>query len=554
MPASNLDPPQTTTNLASSPQIFANSHNFSVSGGTFRAESYHLHFSAPSVGEEDEDPTEDFRRIRWGDLDLRHLRLQTNHGPKDGKATATHVSRASRSMYAARVYGSTSDMSVAIYEGDKAQQDWIRAITEHAHFRSPAILQLFGTASRKGIYAAVFHDDLVPPEQMFQEPSMLATMYYRQYLMLEFLKVGKYVGQRMGISSVKSPMFTFWMRSSTRCLALEIFQGDLTYFLPQQFECQTRVGANPEPQMNPVAKDIPEMIKAFSIRDFLAACLPIRNRRQVIQSRVELNVVSRQQTRMELQLPIHALLSPMYAYEPVVRFSSAANFQRGQMYSWIGHSLSNDLRLMMRRGTGWSHVPYSRDSSAEERWQSFRISIDTDEWSARGYQDIETTWLAQAAYVFKELGVSRTRPEYSLPSSASCEVRLRSAHVPPLDTKVDAYLALCPYWEFLDGPLGLRVKRPERVAYWSLDPEASEPLVAAEALALGLPALEIQMHVYDHSWDDATYEAIVELCIAKGMDPHSLDMVLHLGLREGVILDSARGSMAGSINGSRKLD
>ncbi|KAJ7623827.1 hypothetical protein B0H17DRAFT_1289410 [Mycena rosella] len=49
-------------------------------------------------------------------------------------------------------------MTVAIYEGDNAEENWREAISRHSNFRHPNIIQLFGTARSSKIHAAIFYD------------------------------------------------------------------------------------------------------------------------------------------------------------------------------------------------------------------------------------------------------------------------------------------------------------------------------------------------------------------------------------------------------------
>ncbi|KAJ7687129.1 hypothetical protein B0H17DRAFT_699641 [Mycena rosella] len=154
------NPPQDQVTSA----FFPNAQKFVVTGGRFKSIT-NIHRAIPA-----EPP--DFRVIPLGDLDLRHeIRLNydtgiVNHHQRRGPV---------RRMHSARIHGSESTMTVAIYEGDKTEgvrfsvsfpqilldiylQDWREAISKHSNLRHPNIIQLFGTARTSKIHAAIFHD------------------------------------------------------------------------------------------------------------------------------------------------------------------------------------------------------------------------------------------------------------------------------------------------------------------------------------------------------------------------------------------------------------
>ncbi|KAJ7627505.1 hypothetical protein B0H17DRAFT_1110446, partial [Mycena rosella] len=84
----------------------------------------------------------------------------------------------------ARIHGSESTMTVAIYEGNKAEENWREAISQHSNLRHPNIIQLFGIARTSKIHAAIFHDELIPAQQMAEkyDVSPICTVYFRHFL------------------------------------------------------------------------------------------------------------------------------------------------------------------------------------------------------------------------------------------------------------------------------------------------------------------------------------------------------------------------------------
>ncbi|KAJ7897369.1 hypothetical protein B0H14DRAFT_2677990, partial [Mycena olivaceomarginata] len=58
----------------------------------------------------------------------------------------------------------SSGMTVALYQGNNAEEEWRYAVSPHSSLRHPNIVQLYGVVNSPGIHAAVYHDDLIPFE------------------------------------------------------------------------------------------------------------------------------------------------------------------------------------------------------------------------------------------------------------------------------------------------------------------------------------------------------------------------------------------------------
>ncbi|KAF7326760.1 hypothetical protein MVEN_02595000 [Mycena venus] len=102
----------------------------------------------------------DFRRIPLGDIDLRH-EICGNYGTgvTDLQRERAYVRR----VYSASVEGRKSRVTVAMYQGDGAEEQWQQAITKHSH---PNIVQIWGTAKSANMHATIFHGDLIPLQQI----------------------------------------------------------------------------------------------------------------------------------------------------------------------------------------------------------------------------------------------------------------------------------------------------------------------------------------------------------------------------------------------------
>ncbi|KAJ7216938.1 hypothetical protein C8J57DRAFT_1598824 [Mycena rebaudengoi] len=131
--------------------FFPLSRDFAVAGGVFTSNATHI-YNAPSSF------PADFRRIPLGDIDLqREIRLDAQSGVVHRIGERGSVRR----MHSAKIDGRSSNMTVALYQGDNAEEEWRQAISRHSRLRHPNFFQIFAAASSSGIHAIVAHDDLI---------------------------------------------------------------------------------------------------------------------------------------------------------------------------------------------------------------------------------------------------------------------------------------------------------------------------------------------------------------------------------------------------------
>ncbi|KAJ7104879.1 hypothetical protein C8R44DRAFT_886905 [Mycena epipterygia] len=153
---------------SSSGAFITNCQNFTIADSHFT----NVIHCAPAI-------LSDFRTIPLGDLDLRNeIRLDDS-----GVAGRHHGVRRVRRMYTARIEGKQSGMTAAIYEGEHAEESfaktWRHELSKYSGFRHPNFVQLYGTVNSGGLYATIFHDDLVPAQQFLEEHrhSVISTVY-----------------------------------------------------------------------------------------------------------------------------------------------------------------------------------------------------------------------------------------------------------------------------------------------------------------------------------------------------------------------------------------
>ncbi|KAJ7110456.1 hypothetical protein C8R44DRAFT_742942 [Mycena epipterygia] len=70
-------------------------------------------------------------------------------------------------------------MTVAVYRGANAEKNWKREIEKYSGIRHPNLVQLYGTVNSGGLYAIIFHDELVPLGEYVEEyqNSVILTVY-----------------------------------------------------------------------------------------------------------------------------------------------------------------------------------------------------------------------------------------------------------------------------------------------------------------------------------------------------------------------------------------
>ncbi|KAJ7134145.1 hypothetical protein C8R46DRAFT_650618 [Mycena filopes] len=121
---SNMDKPEVTS--ASGP-FFPGSHHFTIAGGTFNS------ITAPDV-------PSDIRMIPLGDIDLQQeLLVHETPADDDSGLISLQPRECVRRVYSAKVLVPKVDMTVAMYEGDTAEE----------------VSSLFFSPSRDELYANV---------------------------------------------------------------------------------------------------------------------------------------------------------------------------------------------------------------------------------------------------------------------------------------------------------------------------------------------------------------------------------------------------------------
>ncbi|KAJ7036905.1 hypothetical protein C8F04DRAFT_1093805 [Mycena alexandri] len=174
--------------------MFAGSQHFTVAGGTFNNST--INYVTPPAAPpgsvyrilkcftQDAKYRADFRMISMGDIDLQK-ELTVN---KEWSAIGRRREHGCvRRMYSAKVDGRKSDLTVGVYQGHGAEEDWQRDTEIYMSVRHPNIIQIWAGASDGNIHATVFHGDLVPLEAFLARQSPIMTVYLCAYCWTEWL-------------------------------------------------------------------------------------------------------------------------------------------------------------------------------------------------------------------------------------------------------------------------------------------------------------------------------------------------------------------------------
>ncbi|KAF7340626.1 hypothetical protein MSAN_02134500 [Mycena sanguinolenta] len=197
--------------------MFSQSQQFTVMGGTFSNitnNNYTTH-SLPS----------DFRMIPMGDIDLRYpIRVDE----RTGVAYSRPPERAcARRLYSAKVDGRNSTLTVAVYQGNGAEEEWRREIAKYMSLRHPNIIQMCGAASSGAIHALLFNDgDLIPLQQVLGgcRDCPVLTVYIYACCDSDFSVVHRYMNFEFQ-RTFHAENWTHWIRRSTGRLCTELVKA-----------------------------------------------------------------------------------------------------------------------------------------------------------------------------------------------------------------------------------------------------------------------------------------------------------------------------------------
>ncbi|KAJ7369073.1 hypothetical protein DFH08DRAFT_38802 [Mycena albidolilacea] len=197
--------------------FFPGASGFLISGGVFTSNVTNNVYNPPQ-----EQPSA-FRMILLGDIKLIKELCWDNESRVSRQTRGAGVRR----MYSAKVIGGEhGPMTVSMYQGGRAEEEWRQHLAKYESIRHPNIMQLYGLVSTKGIRGLVFHDELVPYHQFFSrfQYSPILTTYIRGYCSTEFREASTYC--RSVLPTCAPSFFPIWIRPTTGELCADLVSSN----------------------------------------------------------------------------------------------------------------------------------------------------------------------------------------------------------------------------------------------------------------------------------------------------------------------------------------
>ncbi|KAJ7027136.1 hypothetical protein C8F04DRAFT_1399665, partial [Mycena alexandri] len=398
----------------------------------------------------------DFRMIPMGDIDLQQ-ELMVNE--ESGVVGRRQERNCVRRVYSAKIDGRRSNVTVAVYQGDGAEEAWRRDVETYMLVRHPNILQIWGGASYGNIRATVFHGDLVPFEQFLVPQSPIMMVYTYAYYAEEWERVEGYLQ-----TVLHSWEHTMWIRTSTGCLSVDLVSLD-QHFVPHRFTEGPLQAATPLNVTDIIA------IKFLGLAQYHNIC-SLYLRRYRIDS---------MSTSATVHIGVVTSWPSGHRYEGHVEIALPAGINVFCPNGWCA-SGDGEGDLM---GNGWTR--YKADDLFDSEIVLLVSSHHPD------------GWLSQANHIFNRLQITSDLENYALVESVYFVITVGNAgQDSPL-----GYLFFCPSEDCRAGPTSVR--RPDCPAYWSLDPSGVDRLSTEAAAWLGFPPFQLTTQVEGQYWDASVY-------------------------------------------------
>ncbi|KAF8181360.1 hypothetical protein K438DRAFT_2169346 [Mycena galopus ATCC 62051] len=160
--------------------------------------------------------------IPLGDIDLRQEIRNIVY--------RQHARSRVRRVYSAKVHGQKSGVTVAMYQGTGAEDEWQRDIVKYRTVRQPNIVQVYGIARLGNIHATIFHDELIPYQDFLDlhEDSHFATVYIHAYSTSVFRAVEDYFKSNFQYRLDEFEC-TFFIRTSAGQLCTDLIPNNMSY-------------------------------------------------------------------------------------------------------------------------------------------------------------------------------------------------------------------------------------------------------------------------------------------------------------------------------------
>ncbi|KAF7353278.1 Transposon Tf2-12 polyprotein [Mycena sanguinolenta] len=448
-----------------------------------------------------------FRTIRLGDLNLVKEFKEMCSSPRWSVVGRQTPQATVRRVYKAKLEGRESGhMTVAVYEGDGAEETWNEHLANYELIRHPNVMQLYGLVRTKGLHAMVFHDELIPYDQFlrrFKHSSVLTTYiiaYCQTMKDIEFNEASDYIDD---ISWKISEDLSVWIRSATGELCLDPAQGGPSMSSRFQRWWWPDHRRRDVIRLENLSLDAPDsediIISSLSEDQYhelcsqpsiiRCCCFQVSTEHPVGLGIFQLN--SQCGTCVSITEPLQTL------HESELHCNYDGNVPDELLpNSWIRYDShwTNTLRLELRLSF-WAH-------------------------------GIAKAWLAQANCISAELEKTTHVEDYVCVPTVEFTLRIADERDIP-----EGYLFVCPPQDFRTHtePHVNLYQWPACPAYWSLDPSGADRLSTEDARNLGFPAIHIETMMSGDSWDRSVYEGLRRFHEGKGFDPDSREVARRLG-------------------------
>ncbi|KAJ6524161.1 hypothetical protein B0H19DRAFT_1276614 [Mycena capillaripes] len=465
--------------------IFAGSHHFNVTGGTF---------TSINNGGIPPSPPSEFRPMRLGDISL-----QEELGLDLGSRTVRRMRgrRPSvRRVYSAqaKVHGRKTNATVAIYQGDTAEerisQEWRKEVELYSLLRHPNFVQLYGLATTTGIYAAIFHDELIPFRHFLAlyRHSPILTVYIYGYCQTEFSIADEYL-----ISTLSRPLLfdecTLWVRRSTGQLCADLIPSNGDYWPYSLVEVSRQDGID----TSDASRQETRVVDHLTPEQYHSICYWNLSQHHRITFFEPITVTLGAIIARSSDTPLHRL----------VEIASVPDVE-ADWDDWSGAEgevMDND---------------WTRFNASDVSGRTLRVYVE--------YEPNSGSWLSQANHIFSRHKITSEFENYAVVYEMRFEII-----IPNIPQNLSpSYLFLCPTQDFQIAQSSFRW--PDFPVYWSLDPSGTKHLTAEEVTEHGFPSLQLITEVDGDFWDASVYAGLRQFHQGRGFDPDSQEVARHIGI------------------------
>ncbi|KAJ6462926.1 hypothetical protein C8R45DRAFT_1220423 [Mycena sanguinolenta] len=462
--------------------MFSHSQQFTVTGGTFTNVTKN-YTAAPSL-------PSDFRMIPIGDIDLRHqIRVDECTGVAYSQRQRACVRRVHSGR--ARIDGRSSKVTVVMYQGNDAEEEWRRDIAKYMSLRHPNIVQICGAASSNGIHAAIFNDDLIPLQEILDRHRSSPTLTVYIYACCDFSETFDYIFSAFRLL-ISSEDCTKWIRHSTGQLCTELTPASDNLWLDADpTEAPVLLGIY---NLSAGTETVTTCIDSLTLEQYHHICYwNLRQDRYITISAF---------TILNLGALFHC------SDNLLIEIAVLPSAETLPLSGWMISGGGTRKEVMP---DGWTRFP-SDDVFENTLSVSSPISPHLAIWSS------------QANHIFRRLRITSDFEDYVCLHNIQFRLKIcrNTQELPP------GFLFLCPIEHFRLGPSSFRC--PASPAYWSLDPSGIDRLSPEDATRLGFPYFKLTALAEGAHWDSSVYEGLRQFHEAKGFDPYSRDIAQYLEL------------------------